>query len=347
MQLRVSRSVTNATLTLISIVVTLILLEFVVRVFFPVFDPSGYIEFGHLPDGTPIGPFGRVLRQVKNTGDYDVEVRFNARGFRDDKSLTSATGGDLFVVGDSFAFGWGVEARDRFSDQLQMILNRPVFNIAIAGTDFDGYDRLIRYAQASGAIVNKLIICVTMENDLHVYDMSQSLARSASASTTDELLPLSLWSLKAHLAEHSALFVMMTHVVHQTPGLRQFAVRLGLIRPNLEGIGDVQGDANAALASSARRLLHLVSGRDAIVLIIPSRRLWVGENRQRAEAARLHTKFVNILRNSGLTVADMRERLESAGNPLSYHFANDGHWNKEGHRLAAEFLAGVVQAKGD
>ena len=309
MQSRVSRSVANATLTSISIVVALVLLEFVVRVFFPIFDPSGYIEFGHLPDGTPIGPFGRVLRQVKNTGDYDVEVRFNAWGFRDDKSLTSATDGDLFVVGDSFAFGWGVEARDRFSDQLQTILNRPVFNIAIAATDFDGYDGLIRYAQASGAIVNKLIICVTMENDLHVYDMSQALARSASASTTDELLPLSLWSLKAHLAEHSALFVMMTHAVHQTPELRQFAVRLGLIRPNLEGIGDVLGDADAALVSSAHRLLDLVSGRDAIVLIIPSRRLWVGESGQRAEAAHVHTKFVSILRNSGLTVADMRDRL--------------------------------------
>jgi hypothetical protein len=325
--------------------VALVLLEFVVRVFFPIFDPSGYVEFGHLPDGTPIGPFGRVLRQVKNTGDYDVEVRFNAWGFRDDKSLTSATDADLFVVGDSFAFGWGVEARDRFSDQLQTILYRPVFNIAIAGTDFDGYDRLIRYAQASGAIVNKVIICVTMENDLHIYDVSRSPGRSASASTTD-LLPMSLWSLKAHIAEHSALFVMMTHAAHKTPGLRQFAVRLGLIRPNLEGIGDVLGDADAALVSSAHRLLYLVSGRDAIVLIIPSRRLWVGESRQRAEAARLHTKFVNILRNSGLTVADMRERLESTGNPLSYHFANDGHWNKEGHRLAAEFLAGVLQAKG-
>jgi len=146
MQSRVSRSVANAALLLISLVVALVLIEFLVRVFFPIYDPSGYVEFGHLPDGTPIGPFGRVLRQVKNTGDYDVEVRFNAWGFRDGKLLTSATDGDVFVVGDSFAFGWGVEAVDRFSDQLETILNRPVFNIAIPGTDFDGYDRLIRYA---------------------------------------------------------------------------------------------------------------------------------------------------------------------------------------------------------
>jgi len=183
-----------------------------------------------------------------------------------------------------------------------------------------------------------------MENDLHVYDMSRSVGRSGSA--TDDPLPMSLWSLKAHLAEHSALFVMMTHAVHKTPWLRQVAERLGLIIPNLEGIGYVLGDADATLTSAARRLLQLVSGRDAVVLIIPSRQLWVGESSQRAEAARVHTMFVNILRNSGLTVADMRDRLERIGNPLLYHFANDGHWNKKGHRLAAEFLTGGLRSKG-
>src|SRR6476469_1532678 len=119
MQSRVLTGGANALLLLISITVALGILEIAVRLILPTYDPSGRVRFVRLSDGTPIGLPDRVLRQVKNTGDYDVEVRFNSWGFRDDKPLTSAVSDDLFVVGDSFAFGWGVDTRDRFSDRLQ------------------------------------------------------------------------------------------------------------------------------------------------------------------------------------------------------------------------------------
>jgi hypothetical protein len=80
-----------------------------------------------------------------------------------------------------------------------------------------------------------------------------------------------------------------------------------------------------------------------VILIIPSRRLWVGETARRAQAARVHADFIDSLRTSGMNVVDMRDRLEAGGNPLSYHFANDGHWNEAGHRLAAEALSKALQ----
>ena len=124
-----------------------------------------------LPDGTPIGPFDQIFRQIKNTGDYDVEVRFNSLGFRDDKPFSLAGKDGLFVVGDSSAFGWGVDVRHRFSDRLQAILQRRVFNIAIPSADLEGYQGLVRHAEANAAVIRKLILCVTMENDLRIYDV--------------------------------------------------------------------------------------------------------------------------------------------------------------------------------
>src|SRR5262249_13214572 len=174
MQSRVIHVGVNTIVLVIATVFSLASIEIALRVFFPFYDPSGQVRFVSLDDGTVIGPPGAVLRQSKDTGDYDVEVRFNALGFRDEKLLTTATEPhDLFVVGDSFPFGWGVETRDRFSDQLQVILQRRVFNIAIPGLDFDGYDHLMRYAEANGASIRNLIISVTMENDLDIYDTSQ------------------------------------------------------------------------------------------------------------------------------------------------------------------------------
>src|SRR5262245_8364736 len=115
----------NTILAVSSVALSLLLFEFLVRLVFPIYDPSCHVTFDRLPDGTPIGPRGAVLRQAKNTGDYDVEVRFNDLGFRDEKLLSKATKADLFVVGDSFAFGWGVSTEDRFSNRLEIILNRP------------------------------------------------------------------------------------------------------------------------------------------------------------------------------------------------------------------------------
>jgi hypothetical protein len=79
-----------------------------------------------------------------------------------------------------------------------------------------------------------------------------------------------------------------------------------------------------------------------VILIIPNRRLWVDEEARRLEVGRTHTRFIRILKDSGLNVIDMRPSLEAGGNPLSNHFVNDGHWNESGHLLAAEALSKVA-----
>src|SRR5262249_533370 len=230
MQLGAARLVGNLTLAILSIVLSLVLLEVLVRESFPKYDPSGQVKFNQLPDGTPIGPRGAVFRQTKNTGDYDVEIRFNDWGLRDEKPLTSAKEGALFVVGDSFAFGWGVDLRDRFSNRLQIILNRPVFNIAMGAGDFDSYDTLVRYAEANGVAVKQLVISVTMENDLHVYNNYAS-RDSTPFSETTAIPRFNLLTLNAYLTSKSALYVAFLHAVHQTTWLHRIAVQVGLIRP--------------------------------------------------------------------------------------------------------------------
>jgi hypothetical protein len=300
------------------------------------YDPSGQVKFERLPDGTAIGPRRALFRQTKNTGDFNVEIRFNDWGLRDEKPLSAAKEEDLFVAGDSFAFGWGVNQLDRFSDRLQSILNRPVFNLGIGGGDFDGYHSLIGYAEGSGAAVKNLIISVTMENDLHVYDSQEPQEASPLERT---ILPsFNLFTLNSYLTGKSALYVLLTHAAHQTTWLQRVAVQLGLIRANFEGIGDENVSCKARI-SSVRRLLTIAAGRNVVILIIPSRRLWVGEAARREQAARVHVAFIEDLRAAGLSVVDMRDRLEASGNPLTYHFANDGHWNEAGHRLAAEALS--------
>ena len=326
-------------LFMMSLVVSLALLEGTVRLFFPAYDPSGQVQLVTVADGLWLGPVYRTLRQSKNTGDYDVVVRFNGHGFRDVKDVATARSGDIIVVGDSFAFGWGVEERQRFSNVFETLVHRRVFNIAIPGADFDVYDNLLKYAESLGARVDDIVIAVSMENDLHLYgEFPQSTSGSGRALASSRFPHyLTLKVAKDWLTHNSAAYLMFTTVIQQNAVLKKLAVRTHLLIPNLVGIPQNRY-SQSVIESSANRLAEIAHRyKHAKILIIPSRALWVGNNRSVED--RVHREFIAALLDRDLSVTDMRHVFESDGNPLSNHFRDDGHWNPKGHRSAAEALA--------
>lgn len=319
------RAARVAVLLIVAVIVGLGLCEGLTRLFLPAFDPSGQFEFAYPVGSLMLGKPGTAARQAKNTGDYDVPVRINMHGLRDDNDVSAATAGEILVVGDSFTWGWGVEARDRFSVRLQILTGRRTFNLSTP-TDIEGYAELLAYARSLGARADRVVIAVCMENDLHRY----------ATRSDDEAYPSDAVSIRHWLSTHSAFYLFALTVVHQTPWLRTLAVEAGLITPNLEGIGRNDDDP-AVVAASADRLLDIARQYRALVVLIPSRALWVGP--ARAVEDRVHHAFVAALRQRGIDVLDLRPMLEAKGTPLAYHFANDGHWNPIGHALAAEAIS--------
>jgi hypothetical protein len=325
----IGRAARTAALALFGVALALLSFELVVRLFFPAFEPSGQFRFGyqaapHLVLGVP----GTVARQRKNTGDYDASVRINARGLRDDKDVAEATVGDIAVVGDSFTWGWGVEAEQRFSDQLQSLTGKRVYNLSTP-TDLSGYGALLAYARRLGGKFGTVVLAICMENDLGDYG-------PPAADTNDDDSGTIAGRLRGWLEQSSAAYLFFTTAVHQTPWLEAPAVWLGLIIPNLQGISR-NTYSEAVITASARKVAELAGKDRLLAVIIPSRALWVGANR--AGEDRVHREFIAALGLHGIDVLDLRPLLEYGGQPLSYHFANDGHWNARGHRLAAEAIA--------
>ncbi|TAJ36656.1 MAG: hypothetical protein EPO55_21100 [Reyranella sp.] len=321
-----ARRLALATLTVAAaIFVGLGLLEGLTRLLFPAFDPSGRFEFRYPAGSLTLGQPGTHTRQAKNTGDYDVAVRINRHGLRDDKDIAEATAGDLVVVGDSFAWGWGVEAPDRFSERLQVLTGRRAYNLATP-TDLAGYAALLDYAQSLGARIGQVVLAVCLENDLGPYDGGEERTEDRTQGPG--------W--KQWLTERSATYLLLTTVIHQTPRLKALAVGVGAIVPNLEGMARNVYDP-AVIDASADMLQALATRYRLLVLLIPSRALWIGDSR--ATEDRIHQALVAALIGRGVAVLDLRPPLEAGGTPLVYHFANDGHWNARGHRLAAEAIA--------
>lgn len=341
-----------ALLLFVSTVAAIGLLEIGVRAFFPAYDPSGQISFFVNQHGTVLGSPGETKRQTKNTGDYDVTVQFNRHGLRDAKNIAQARPDDIVVVGDSFAFGWGVEAQDRFSNLLQTRIDTRVFNLAIPGTNLQGYNQLLNYAESLGAKISRIVITVCMENDLQLYnahhghdyyvekkkklehDLEQE--RPSSGNRFRPSIKSLISSTKTWLTYKSALYKLLTTTVHQNSWLRNLAVRADLVIPNLAGIQN-NIYSREIIERSANKIANVTRRYDnAAVLIVPSRGLWAGKNRP--VEARVHREFIRALLDRGIDVVDTKGELESRGDPLSYYFTNDGHWNKKGHSVGTKSL---------
>lgn len=343
---RVLRISGNLGLLLLSAFVCLILLELTLRIFYPIYDPAGKLTYSINKDGVPLAPKNWVGRQWKNTGDYNVEVRINKYGLRDIRDIRQSTAEDIFVVGDSFSMGHGVAENIRYSSLLDSMLKQNLYNISIP-TALDGYDRLLGYASDQGATLRNLIIGVCMENDLGYYDIAPKNQQDSPVSFNQSVSRVSLWAyLKFYLAQYSAVYTAIAAVAHQNENLKLMAEAMGFIIPNFSGMPR-QSYSIELVTGTVQRLNRLVTDHkisNVIVLVIPSRALWIGGDE--IEHTRIHDQFIQELeRSERKTIVDMRPYFERTGDPLSFYFKNDGHWNNKGHRKAAEMIYQAITGR--
>ena len=315
-------------------------LELAIRIFLPMYNPSGMLEFRRNTDGITLGIKNFSGHQWTNTGDYNVSVEINRCGFRDAKDLRNSKETDVFVVGDSFGFGHGVEEEKRYSNVLQGMMDKSVYNISINGADMDSYEDLIEYAKRNGATIKNIIIGVSMENDLRNYDIPNIGNRTHRAPLSGRWNKTDFTVVKEWLAKHTALYHVFARICYVNENLKGAAVKAGLIDELIDGhyYGNMPAKAYSeeVISSSTGRLCRLAGPFNETILIIPSRGLWVGKNR--AAEQKIHEKFATSVKESGLNAIDLRPIFEESGDPMQYHFKHDGHWNEKGHLKAAEIL---------
>lgn len=321
----------------VGLLIGIFITELLIRICLPYYRPDRQVAFYHNSKGVPLGPPNVERRVSTPKGDYDLSIRFNSYGFRDEKDFKNAKTDDLFVVGDSFAFGWGVESSSRFSNVLQFLIKRDVYNIAIP-TDLEGYKLLLDYSKTEGAKINRLIVSICMENDLQTYKAPPEIKfQPASRSSYS--------TFRNWMKSYSALYLALSYEMQKSKSLSKILESMGLARRfDHDELMHRNRLTDEEVTACVEKVLAITKDYPhSIVLIIPSRALWVGENQETEK--HIHEYFLDGLQKNQIRVVDMRTVFEQTGDPLKCYFKTDPHWNDEGHRLAGKMLFEEIQRK--
>jgi hypothetical protein len=294
-------------------------------------------EHGRVTTGLP--GFDGYFAQ--NNGDFRVHIAINDFGLRNPEPVEAAAG-RVWVIGDSMAFGWGVERDETYTGVISTRLNAPTYNIASPGTSVCGYQALLARMPedlAPRAVIMGLII----ENDIHEYDCwkrakreeAEGIKKPGSGMDVKNFL-----DFKRFLTRNSALYNFGAVSLKRIGFIRQALSAVGVIR---EGhVYHRQLDENTLQDSVDLTAAEVDIFRAALppdtpfaVLLAPSRFEIKNDD---PFFTTLRQTMVSGLRARGIAVIDPVSSFKKAGFEPT-HFAHDGHWTALGHRIAGDAAA--------
>lgn len=296
-------------------------------------------------------PVAGILREPipGATGTFDpqgaaVHVRFNSLGTR---GPDVPDGPAWLTVGDSFTLGVQVDEDETFSALLAARAGVPVLNGGV--DDFSTYQAARRYVRLADARnVDRVIYTVYLGNDLvdnerflHIQDLVPEI-HAGTVGWRDQLFR---WSV---LATDIRVALTRYDLVHgDSVWSKQFRKELlvftkgGAYRRKL--LGDLMRTALVELrdAAAARGDALMVAVAPPAFALYPEmiEVLLSDFGMENPEPDAPHDLVLGILAELGIPSCDLRPALRAGDRP---YLRFDGHWNAEGHALAAGALASCL-----
>jgi hypothetical protein len=322
-----------------------------------------------LCDGTNVlTPTPRLTRMWDASPAFTVTVRTNARGFREDVDFEDADV-DVAFMGDSFAFGWGVEGDARVSNVVAgAVPNARVVSLSYNnGFQPEHYEFfLTRHPELRPKVV---VILLCLSNDLDSDLRETTIVRAADGTITDVQLPYRglyfgamrgaavyrPWPLGV-LVRHTNVGKMIGSAINQSPDLRTRYTSPDVVTVNTANPLELERGHLTALSARTFEAIERITARVASwggvvhVGVIPqdvdfgappspAQRLAYGEAANEIVGTRrLTTAVLTECGRRGVSCIDL-----TPGLTLGDYIAGDGHWTAAGHAKVAQQLAPVVR----
>ncbi len=297
--------------------------------------------------------------------EFDTRLEINSSGLRDREYGPCGDSRRILVLGDSYTFGWGVEASERYADRLEQRIAaergaetaRGPFEVIKAGITAYGTRQEADLLRAFGweFCPEIVILQFCMGNDFWDnrapgYRVEDGrLVTNDSDPATDSNARLSpIDRAKDWARSHSHLFVFVRDRVQW---LRRGVNRTERVTSDLR---DFNRSVDEGLPATRELLAGIAAearAREArlLLLIVPMRQQIYEDRDVAPEILEYANRVVSAACDSlGIPVLDLLPAFQDAsarGAPRLY-FRMDRHWTRDGHRVAGDLLYDDLRARG-
>jgi len=301
--------------------------------------------------------------QISGHPEFRFHVVTNAEGLRDDPMTEVQR---IVAIGDSFTFGFGVEADEAWPERLGHLSGVEVANLGWAGWNSYVYPATIR--RHAVPLRAQVWLWAFFVNDLAESAGAEQFIRSGNQDFKE-------WAMETGMAGDSLSFPLNMRTGQLIAALLNpdlfllpdsgsgvldtgtFRIRYSQYPWDMADASDPHVQRGWELTEAAlleARALAAENQALLVVVFVPSREhvYWPylqavmqgvkGEQLDSAEARlgqlcrTAHIAYVNLLPGF---------REQALGGQILY-FPNDGHWNTRGHDLAAQLIYADLQARG-
>lgn len=277
---------------------------------------------------------------------FHNKVRINQKGLRDREHSYKRTNNEkrILVLGDSFAWGFGVEEENRFSELLETSLGVEVINAAVSGYSTD--QELLWYREDGIKYETDLVVLVFcgnderqnhLQHDYYIYYKPRFTLEQGNLTLTGvPTLKASMYLRLNHfLRQHSAFFWFLDR--KGTAFFNRFKVKSSATNPVVSGTNGARKPFELTLTLLKEiRLLAELNG--AKFMIVPMRTWW---NPPSGEA---FERFLDALRANEFLMIDDVESLPGF-DTKKMRLPQDPHWNSAGHRFVADKIKEYIESE--
>jgi hypothetical protein len=287
-----------------------------------------------------------------SAAEFRVHIEVDSEGHRSCPTFPNDTRSPIVILGDSFAFGWGVNAEDSVACRVQATIGRRVINSAVAGDGpVEHHFRLIEALRTYRP--GEVVLFTFGGNDLDDIDRSRDLLIADWEEGRKETYRHRLWiPFKEALSRRSHSYVFLsrqwTLLLHSV-GLRQN--RLPFSRAYLRASNTEYARRSAILTHIFQEMKQSAdAGRSRLfVAYVPHAIELDSELRNRildtygiaAAEIDVDIPFRGMSDAAAVAGAEFIDlRMAFLGGQVSdFYYPLDGHWTAEAHRLAARAVS--------
>jgi lysophospholipase L1-like esterase len=345
---KISRGILiNLSLILISTLFALFLSEIALRV---VGIKPMYVS----PERDRFWKYDSVLGWVHQPGQEGVFetpqfrslVRINEKGLRDRSHSYSRQNSNqrILVLGDSFAWGYGVEEPDRFSQQLEKSMHVEVINAGVSGYSTD--QELLWYKNEGIKYDTDLVILQLAGNDVgdntqelvsNVYYKPKFALENGQLVLTNNPVPKTSprGRFVYSLSQHSSLAYFLVQRYFDLSALyRKSNAHAEQANSPAKNISSEKQDFKLTIAL-LDEIRKIAESRKAKFMIVATDRWW------NSTSGGTYKDFINTLRDNGFLVLDVESMPGFDSEEML--IPNDGHWSQAGHKFVAEQIQAFIQ----